>query len=616
MQMTEMSTGKQAMFKPGTVLDGKWIIMELIGRGAMGEVYRAHQSNLKRDVAIKVISEDVLSELADDPEELEVAFSRFEREVQTMAQVRHTNILNIYDYGETYEGGSQKSSRTAFIVMELIPGNSLRFTMADDGLDDVPDEYGQWVEKYFLPILDGVEVLHNNGIVHRDLKPENIFMDGEVPKIADFGLARSHRLKAVTVSIEMLGTLAYMSPEQSADFKNAGFTADIYALGKILFEAVNGTLTEKTLPFTSVAIENPETDFLAEINKVIAKATSVTASERYQTVSELRSDLLKSLSACNAGQQQKQQWETGALPGERIGGGRRRSLAVVFAVATVIVGVTGAYYFGRNLGSPGGLEESSYTNHDGILTNQQTYAVDGDQKLPKTITGRDGSMMVLTGDLDNGLESSAFYIDEQKVTNFMFVEFLNSIKNTLTVNDDVVRQGDTIIGYISSDPQDGEEIIYKHDTFHLKDQARGDRPAVRVTFHGAHLYAAHYGKELLTVKEWEFAYRYHLLGASPDSPGDDRASAENSSGMMHNPIKGSPSKSEEGALQDMGKEVKEWVNVTLGPVNNNESNREHDFVAGVIDEKTLAGDRTPPRRAPWEGFADVGFRTKVAISRR
>jgi serine/threonine-protein kinase len=74
---------QNATFEPGKVLDNKWIIIELIGKGAMGEVYRAHQTNLKRDVAIKIISKDVLSEIEDDPDEIEVAFGRFQREVQT-----------------------------------------------------------------------------------------------------------------------------------------------------------------------------------------------------------------------------------------------------------------------------------------------------------------------------------------------------------------------------------------------------------------------------------------------------------------------------------------------------------------------------------------------------
>ena len=177
-----MKKSQNATFEPGKVLDHKWIIIELIGKGAMGEVYRAHQTNLKRDVAIKIISDDVMVEIDDDPDEMDVAFGRFQREVQTMAQVRHPNILTIYDYGEIEEITGSETSRIAYIVMEYIPGDSLRFTLSEDGLDDIPDVYAKWIRDYFMPIMDGVEVLHNNKIIHRDLKPENIMLGefGEV----------------------------------------------------------------------------------------------------------------------------------------------------------------------------------------------------------------------------------------------------------------------------------------------------------------------------------------------------------------------------------------------------------------------------------------------------
>ena len=94
-----MSNPTKNIFKIGYVLNDKWVIIEFIDKGAMGEVYRAHQLNLKRDVAIKVISQEMLQSFEDDPEEIENAIQRFRREVQTMAQVRHPNVLLIFDYG-------------------------------------------------------------------------------------------------------------------------------------------------------------------------------------------------------------------------------------------------------------------------------------------------------------------------------------------------------------------------------------------------------------------------------------------------------------------------------------------------------------------------------------
>jgi serine/threonine protein kinase len=608
-----MSKTKTTMLQAGTILEDKWIIMELIGKGAMGEVYRAHQTNLKRDVAIKVISEDVMSELEDDPAEIDIAVGRFQREVQTMAQVRHTNVLNIYDYGEVEDGLDQEGSRTAFIVMEYIPGNSLRFTLTEDGLDDVPAEYAHWIEKFYLPILDGVETLHNNGIVHRDLKPENIFMDGDVPKIADFGLARSHHMKAVTTSIEMLGTLAYMSAEQSADFKNAGFPADIYALGKILFEAVHGTLTKKILPFTSVSIENPQTDFLIEINEVIRKATSDNATGRYQTIPELRAALQKVLSHYRSAEKHMPEGaKIDARPGTFTAIPLNRWAPVAILILIIAV-ITGSIYLTENQKSSVSLEENTYADHTGFSAEQQIFSVKTYQELQNTLTGRDGSRMVLTGTSGTTTESQLFYMDKQKVTNFMFVEFLNSLRDQLSVKNGVVRQGGTIISYITKGSSEDEAIIYQHDRFHLGDQSVGNKPVVRVTFHGAHLYAASHGKNLLSDEEWRFAYRFHAGITTSDSAESNRTEKESVLTMMHDtPL--APSQGPDiMTLDDMGKELKEWVSMSAYPAEGTKRASDTTYEAGVIDVEKLAPDKFPSRRAPWEGFDDVGFRTKIPI---
>ena len=94
-----MSNCRINIFEPGDVLSEKWVILELIGRGAMGEIYLAHQLNLKRDVAVKVVSEELLKDFEDDPDEIKTAFQRFKREVHAMARVRHPNVLQIFDYG-------------------------------------------------------------------------------------------------------------------------------------------------------------------------------------------------------------------------------------------------------------------------------------------------------------------------------------------------------------------------------------------------------------------------------------------------------------------------------------------------------------------------------------
>ena len=130
-----MNETAKSTFKVGTILNEKWVILEFIGRGGMGEVYRAHQIILKRDVAIKVISREWLSCITDDEQEVEIALQRFEREVRAMFQIRHPNIVQIFDYGSDSVQDHGENHTTHYIVMEYIPGNTLRETMSEQGFD-------------------------------------------------------------------------------------------------------------------------------------------------------------------------------------------------------------------------------------------------------------------------------------------------------------------------------------------------------------------------------------------------------------------------------------------------------------------------------------------------
>ena len=274
-----MSNCRIDIFEPGNVLADKWVILELIGKGAMGEIYLAHQLNLKRDVAIKVVSEELLKDFEDDPDEIETALQRFKREVHAMARVRHPNVLQIFDYGSAVIQKETGDCPVEFIVMEYIPGDTLRFTMSEEGFYPEQDLTKDWMEEYFLPVLDGVNAIHDVDIVHRDIKPENILMDGTTPKIADFGLARSTRLKPVTQSMDVKGTAHYMSPEHFFDFRKADQRADIYSLGKILFEAITGKISEGTLPFKTVSLPNAESPFFEKLDRVCLLYTSDAADD-------------------------------------------------------------------------------------------------------------------------------------------------------------------------------------------------------------------------------------------------------------------------------------------------------------------------------------------------
>jgi serine/threonine protein kinase len=221
---------------------GAYEVLALIGAGGMGEVYRAHDSRLGRDVAIKVLP----AAFSADPERL----SRFAQEARAAAALNHPNILAIFDIGHDHPHGAGPASREeklTYVVSELLDGATLRETLAGGALP---------VKKavdYGVQIAHGLAAAHEKGIVHRDLKPENLFItrDKRV-KILDFGLAKltepvsgdagASMVATRTVDTTpgmVLGTIGYMSPEQVRG-QMVDQRADIFSFGAILYEMLSG----------------------------------------------------------------------------------------------------------------------------------------------------------------------------------------------------------------------------------------------------------------------------------------------------------------------------------------------------------------------------------------
>ncbi len=270
-------------FSPGTVIDDKWVILEPVGKGGMGEVYLAHQLNLNRRVAIKVISREWINSLREEGETTYSPLERFRREVQIMARVQHPNVLQIQDHG-ALSLPECEGAEIEYIVMEYAPGGSLRSTMSDEGFYPDEERAGKWLLQYFLPTAEGVKALHAAGIIHRDLKPENVLLCESIPKIADFGLARSLHLKPITQLIGMQGTPNYMSPEHFLDLKRTDERTDIYALGKILCEAISGRTDPERVPFRKAALAETGTPFFEGLNRIIQNATEERREDRFPTV--------------------------------------------------------------------------------------------------------------------------------------------------------------------------------------------------------------------------------------------------------------------------------------------------------------------------------------------
>lgn len=210
----------------GTVLKGRYQIEEPLGEGGMATVYRARNTLVERPVAVKVMN----SNLARD----EGLKERFRREAKNAAAVAHPNIIEIFDYGETDDG-------TPFLVMEILDGEPLN-RIVERG----PMSAGQ-VATIGVQVARGLARAHDFDVLHRDLKPENIFVcrsvAGRAPvaKLLDFGIARSMHDSRLTNAGEIFGTPQYMAPERVTSL-DAGPSADLYALGAILFEMVTGRL--------------------------------------------------------------------------------------------------------------------------------------------------------------------------------------------------------------------------------------------------------------------------------------------------------------------------------------------------------------------------------------
>lgn len=259
-------------------------VQKPIGRGGMGLVYRAIQISTRRVVALKVLLEG--------PFATEMARRRFEREISLAAGLRHPNIIPIYDSGT--------SDGRMYYAMEFIYGLPLSDYLRVHNLS-IRDSL-----QLMLKVFAAVGYAHQRGVVHRDLKPSNILVDGEgEPHILDFGLAKSGALGDVTTSISapIIGTPAYMSPEQaSADPNSVDIRTDVYSLGVVLYEAVCKKLPYDTNGAIGKALQNiahaeptfptkhnPKID--AELAAIALKALEKNKDNRYQSVDGFAQDV-------------------------------------------------------------------------------------------------------------------------------------------------------------------------------------------------------------------------------------------------------------------------------------------------------------------------------------
>jgi serine/threonine-protein kinase len=315
--------------EPGTLLS-HYRLIEKVGQGGMGVVYRAFDTHLEREVALKFLPE----EFAADPDRL----ARFIREAKTIAALNHPNIVGIHSVEE--ERGVR------FITMEFVRGKTLKQLIPRKGLST------KELLALAVPMVEAVSVAHEQGITHRDLKPDNIMItpDGRV-KILDLGLAITKPLEPATAQSEvttstdevglMIGTAAYMSPEQ-IEGRRVDHRADIFALGVILYEMATGQrpfkgssslqvissiLHDTPVPMSELNPLHPH-----ELDRVVRHSLAKDRERRYQTAKDVRNDL----------DELKRELDSGVSPvvgSVRPPATRRAAYVLAFGLIVAVVGI-------------------------------------------------------------------------------------------------------------------------------------------------------------------------------------------------------------------------------------------------------------------------------------
>jgi len=266
----------------GSTFAGRYQIIEELGHGGMGQVYKVFDTKIKEKVALKLIK----PEIASDKETIE----RFGNEIRLARRIGHRNVCRMFDMGEA-EGAH-------FITMEYVHGEDLKSMIRMSGSLSIG-----MVLSVGKQVCDGLAEAHSLGVVHRDLKPQNIMIDkGGNAKIMDFGIARSMREKGITGGGIIIGTPEYISPEQT-EAKEVDQRSDIYSLGVILYEMATSHVPFEGDTALSIAIKhktelpkdpkslNP--DIPDDLNRLILRCLEKDRAQRYQTGAEVKAELEK-----------------------------------------------------------------------------------------------------------------------------------------------------------------------------------------------------------------------------------------------------------------------------------------------------------------------------------
>lgn len=387
---------------------GQYEVEREIGRGGMGIVYAATQDNPRRQVAVKVLRTELVNT---------DAARRFQHEAEVLGRLEHPGIAHVYEAGSWSDG----RHTWPFIAMELIDGVPLETYAADASTREVLELVAK--------ICDAVQHAHQNGIVHRDLKPANILVgevDGELrPRILDFGVARladeDRRRTFETNAGQIIGTLAYMSPEQVSGRTDVDTRSDVYALGMILYRLLAGRmpfdLDEKPLPEIARVINEVEAPRLGrllpelrgDIETIVAKCLEKDADRRYASAAAVGGDLRRFLS-----DEPITARPASAIYQLRKLARRRRGLVAGLAagLAALVFGLGAATY---------GLAQARVALANEKVAREESDAVAGflAQVLTEARPGKGGRDVTLLEVLDQAAVRVADKLDEQPDTQAM-----------------------------------------------------------------------------------------------------------------------------------------------------------------------------------------------------
>jgi tetratricopeptide (TPR) repeat protein/predicted Ser/Thr protein kinase len=450
------------LLQTGTLLGSRYEILELLGEGGMGAVYKAADREVDRIVALKVIR----PEMASNPEIL----ARFKQELLLSSQVTHRNVIRIYDLGE--------AQGVKFITMEYLQGESLHQIQSRRGKLEVAEAVDIMEQ-----VASGLAAAHREGIIHRDLKPGNIMRDksGRVV-VMDFGLARTFSGDGMTRTGAMLGTIEYMSPEQAQGL-DVKANSDVFTLGLILYELLAGvtpfhaesaiaSLVKRTQQ-RAAPLSDVDKNIPGTLSRIVAKCLERDPADRYQNAEELDADL-------RAWQGKSGDTRISASP-PRLGTNKvlglpwQRLAAGIVVIAIIAAGI--AWYAMRKR-QPANVAHGPVSVLVGDFTNQTGESVLDDTLEPMLGVALEGASFINAysrGDARNlakKLPNPTDKLDEQSARLVAVHQDVNAV---ITGNIST-RGGQYVISATALDPVSGNVLAKSEITAANKQEILSDLP--------------------------------------------------------------------------------------------------------------------------------------------